>query len=125
MCAQQRLRSAWPSAQSDQSLRCPHEESLGPQLPTERTAKTLIRLGSWFCHEAAHLPFLSILFSDLFRHPAVKPASLPDLSEISDKLGLQCTEDELKEFKGIGSRYRLSLIRFFVDYKTAIKMAKH
>ena len=33
------------SAQSDQSLLCPHEESLGPWLPTERTAKTLIRLG--------------------------------------------------------------------------------
>ena len=27
MCAQRRLRSAWASAQSDQSLRCPHEES--------------------------------------------------------------------------------------------------
>ena len=27
MCAQQRLRSAWASAQSDQSLRCPLEES--------------------------------------------------------------------------------------------------
>ena len=30
MCAQRRLRSAWASAQSDQSLHCPHEESLGP-----------------------------------------------------------------------------------------------
>ena len=30
MCAQRRLRSAWASAQSDQSFRCPHEESLGP-----------------------------------------------------------------------------------------------
>ena len=30
LCAQWRLRSAWASAQSDQSLRCPHEESLGP-----------------------------------------------------------------------------------------------
>ena len=30
------------SAQSDQSLRCPHEETLGPQLPIERTTKTLI-----------------------------------------------------------------------------------
>ena len=30
MCAQRRLRSAWASAQSDQSLRCPHEKSLGP-----------------------------------------------------------------------------------------------
>ena len=28
LCAQQRLRSAWASAQSDQSLRCPHEKTL-------------------------------------------------------------------------------------------------
>ena len=64
-CAQRRLRSAWASAQSDQSLRFPHEESLDPYLPIERTAKTLIRLGGcpgwsesslgaqsfwWFCH---------------------------------------------------------------------------
>ena len=70
LCTQRRLRSACSSAQSDQSLRCPHEESLGPKLPIERTAKTLIRLGGcpgwsesslgaqsfcWFCHEAAHL----------------------------------------------------------------------
>ena len=27
------------------SLRCPHEETLGPQLPIEHTVKTLIRLG--------------------------------------------------------------------------------
>ena len=45
MRAQRRLRSAWVSAQSDQNLRCPPEESLGPYLPIERTAKTLIRLG--------------------------------------------------------------------------------
>ena len=30
LCDQRRLRSALASAQSDQSLRCPHEESLGP-----------------------------------------------------------------------------------------------
>ena len=30
LCAQRRLRSAWASAQSDQSLRCPHEETLDP-----------------------------------------------------------------------------------------------
>ena len=30
MCAQRRLRSAWTSAQSDQSLRCLPEESSGP-----------------------------------------------------------------------------------------------
>ena len=44
LCAQQRLSSAWASTQSHQSLRCPHEEILGPQLPIECTAKTLIRL---------------------------------------------------------------------------------
>ena len=37
MCAQQRLRSAWASAQSDQSC-CLHEESLSAQ-------QRLIRLG--------------------------------------------------------------------------------
>ena len=30
MCAQRKLIWAWASAQSDQSLRCPHEERLGP-----------------------------------------------------------------------------------------------
>ena len=30
LCAQRRLRSVWASVQSDQSLRSPHEESLGP-----------------------------------------------------------------------------------------------
>ena len=46
MCAQQILRSTWASAQSDQSFLYPREESLGPCLPFERTAKALIRLGS-------------------------------------------------------------------------------
>ena len=70
MCAQRRLISALASAQSDQSLCCPHEKSLGPKLPVECTAKTLIRLGGcpgwsesslgahaicWFCHAVAHL----------------------------------------------------------------------
>ena len=36
MCAQRTLRSEWASAQSDQSLRCPHDESMGPWLPIER-----------------------------------------------------------------------------------------
>ena len=36
---------ALASAQSDQSLRCPHEERLGPRLPMKCTVKTLIRLG--------------------------------------------------------------------------------
>ena len=29
LCAQRRLKSGWASAPSDQSLRCPHEETLG------------------------------------------------------------------------------------------------
>ena len=45
MCVQRRLRSAWASAHSNQSLLCPHEESMGPWLPFVRTAKTPIRLG--------------------------------------------------------------------------------
>ena len=38
MCAQQRLRSAWASTQSDQSFRYPCEEALGLWLPIKRTA---------------------------------------------------------------------------------------
>ena len=41
--AQRRHRSACASAQSDQSLRCPQKQTLGPQLSNERTTKTLIR----------------------------------------------------------------------------------
>ena len=40
MCTQRKLRSAFTSAQSDQSLRCPHEETMGPWLFLECTAKT-------------------------------------------------------------------------------------
>ena len=46
-CAQRRLESAWASAQSDQSLGCPHEESLDPWLPFECTAKTDRNPGPW------------------------------------------------------------------------------
>ena len=51
LCAQRRLRSAWASAQSDQSLRCPLNEQLRSQGFFMRTAKTLIRRGgcpAWF-----------------------------------------------------------------------------
>ena len=73
MCAQQRLRSAWASAQSDQSLAVRMiEETLGPQLPiewpchcedTDQTGR-MPRLiwvfpwrtsFCWFCHEVAHM----------------------------------------------------------------------
>ena len=78
VCAQRRLRSAWASAQSDQNLRCPQEESFGPYLPIKRTVKTLIRLGGcpgwsesslgaqslcWFCHEVAHIRYQRLICS--------------------------------------------------------------
>ena len=49
LCAQRRLRSAWISAQSDQSLRCPYEVSLGPESSLGEYSFC------WFCHVAAHL----------------------------------------------------------------------
>ena len=45
LCAQPRLRSAWASTQSDQSLRCALNGQLRTQGCFVRTAKTLIRLG--------------------------------------------------------------------------------
>ena len=69
-CPQRRLRSAWASVQSDQSLRCALNGKLRTQSVFMRTAKTLIRLGwcpGWpesllgahshyrFCHVAAHI----------------------------------------------------------------------
>ena len=68
MCAQRRLRSAWASAQSDQSLRCALNGYVCVLAFFKRTAKTLIRLGgcpgwsesslgansfSWFWHVVA------------------------------------------------------------------------
>ena len=58
-CAQRRLRSAWPSAQSDQSLRCLHDETLGPQLPIQCTANShqTGRMPRLICHCWAHRSF--------------------------------------------------------------------
>ena len=65
LCAQRRLRSAWASAQSDQSLRCALNRKVRTQGFFMRTAETLIRLSGcpgwsesslgaqsfcWFCH---------------------------------------------------------------------------
>ena len=62
LCAHRRLRSAWASAQSDQSLYCPHEDTWSPELPNERTAKTLIWVFAGctshfgrFCHVQDHI----------------------------------------------------------------------
>ena len=78
VCAKQRLRSAWASAQSDQSLRCRHEESLGPYLPIECTVKTLIRL--------AHIQVFNIIhrrqiFFNNINCAKLKSATFTALSE--------------------------------------------
>ena len=77
------------SAQSDQSLRCPLEEGLGPWLPIERTAKTdqidqvnlSLRwshlLFCWFFHVAAHLFLLGA------NHLMLKRSSFEKLSAFS------------------------------------------
>ena len=44
MCVQRRQKSACVFAHSDQSLRCPHEQTLPPWLPKMRSVKILIRL---------------------------------------------------------------------------------
>ena len=89
LCVQRRLRSAWASAQFDQRLRCLHEEALGPPLPSERTAKTLIRLGGcpdwsepsldansfdWFCHVVAQLS--STQNGEQYKHQGIHQMSL-------------------------------------------------
>ena len=85
VCTQQRLRSAWASAQSDQSslcakwvakdprflhadsedcLRCPHEETLGG---CPGWSESLLGAQSfcWLCHEAAHNSSLLLLLIPL------------------------------------------------------------
>ena len=62
-CTPSEDRSAWASAQSDQSLCCELSGMLRTYAFFMRTAKTLIRLGRcWFCHVVAQL-----CFSDLFK----------------------------------------------------------
>ena len=59
--------SHWASAQSDQSIRCAHEESLGPLSAQRRLwsgSDLSLRWAHmpfrWFCHEAAHMLHVSI-----------------------------------------------------------------
>ena len=60
MCAKRRLRSAWTSANSGQSLRCPHDETLvSYPLSVQRKADLSFRSAHMsfccFCHAAAHI----------------------------------------------------------------------
>ena len=92
VCARQRLRSAWASAQSDQSLRCALNGYQRTKGFFMRTSKNLIRLGGcpgwsesslgaksfcWFCLEAAHIVLLI-------------PEDI-DLNKCSDEIWLSCS----------------------------------
>ena len=103
-CTQRRLRSTWAYAQSNQSLHCLHEETLGPQLPIMGTAKTLIRLGGcpgwsessvsaqsfcWFCHEAPQITMFDIW--NAFRKSSTQSWMVNKYTEQSTR-----TEDSLK-----------------------------
>ena len=102
LCAQRRLRSAWASAQSDQSLRCPHEESLGPSLPTERKAKTLIRLGGcsllllWFIN-------ISRLYMSRLMTKQTKWHVRPAKTQISLGIRPVWSESSLSAWRKLGS----------------------
>ena len=78
MCTQRRLRSAWASAQSDQSLCCALYGWIRTQSFVMRTAKTLIRLGecpgwSVFAGRTGHfvgfVMLQLILFLSIFSEP--------------------------------------------------------
>ena len=82
MCAERRFKLACASARSDQSLGCPHEETLHPWLSKTRSEKILIRLrecAGWsesslgaqlsdgtFPDDAAHINYGHTLTSSIF-----------------------------------------------------------
>ena len=92
LCAQRKLRSAWATAQSDQSLRRPLIEQLRFQDFFVRTAKTLFRrsnaqtdlslhwahrLFCWFCHAAALsyiLEFINVFEKETRFLPTTDPS---------------------------------------------------
>ena len=45
--------------------------------------------------------FIYLFISELYKVPAVKPATLEELAGLSTEMGLKCTEDDLKDFRGI------------------------
>ena len=61
MCAQRRLRSAWASTQSDQNLRCPHEEAdAQADLSLHWVHITMLLVLSWGCSPFGELVLGSI-----------------------------------------------------------------
>ena len=71
MCAQQRLRSAWASAQSDQSSLCTQWVAKDPSFlhaQSDQSLRCPHMPFCWFCHEEVHLESLWIKhFVDLYR----------------------------------------------------------
>ena len=71
MCVKRRLKSACASAQSDQSLYCPHEETLHPWLSKMRPLKILIRLcecANWSeASLGAHVLLWNHAYSNIFK----------------------------------------------------------
>ena len=105
MYAHRRLGSAWASAKSDQSLRCLHEEILGPKLPNECTAKTL---SDWADAQAdpslpwVHSHFVGFVMSRLIcSYANLPPSTCPNLKKnptiITDK----------KSYKTVRKHYHL------------------
>ena len=70
ICAQRRLRSAWASAQSDQSLRCPHEETLdswlhiGRIVMTDQTGRSL----RWWHWTFVGFVMLWLIYKTFLKH---------------------------------------------------------
>ena len=98
-CVQRRFRSAWASAQSDQSHRCALNGKLRTQAFFMRTAKTLIRLGGcpgwsesslgaqsfcWFCHEAAHISSSQLSCGVIYSYVIITYLSFNLLSFLKD-----------------------------------------
>ena len=87
------FEEVWASAQSDQSLRCPHEESLNPYYPlsaqrrfwsdwADAQADLSLRWAQmsvcWFCHKAAHMTILMFVvnLSKFLDHAYMRPGHI-------------------------------------------------
>ena len=125
MCAQRRLRSAWASIKSDQSLRCPHEEALGPWPPIERTAKTLISLGgcpgwSVFAGRTVILLVLSCRGSYILSSWLIQSisslqkhfANAEKRNSQSEKSGKKKPSNHIKDLKKVQSSIKLFFFQF-------------
>ena len=79
MCAQRRLRSAWASAQSDQSSLCAQWLSQAPKA-SSCGQRRLIRLGGW----SAQADQSSLCAPWLAKHPRLPHADSEDWSDWGD-----------------------------------------